>query len=157
MLVFKYTGFAVGSADALLRHLGLRAGLVPPALALPMGLSFFTFRVLGYIIDCYRGALPPQRSLLQFATFVAFFPTLLAGPIERAPLISSGSSRTAPSVPTAANLADGLSLFVLGLFNKIALADALTLYVDKVYAAPASLRRPHPRGGHLRLRLEDLL
>jgi len=74
---------------------------------------------------------------VRFAMFVAFFPKLLAGPIERASRFLAQLA-TRPKRPTAADLSDGLSLFVVGLFKKVALADYLSLYVDKVYSAPGS-------------------
>jgi D-alanyl-lipoteichoic acid acyltransferase DltB (MBOAT superfamily) len=137
LLYFKYAGFTAESLNAALPHLGFAARLVTPTVLLPMGLSFFTFRVLGYTIDCYRGHVAREKSFLRFATFVAFFPTLLAGPIERAShFLHQITGR--PKAPSKGDLADGLSLFVVGLFKKVALADYLSLYVDKVYSAPAS-------------------
>ncbi len=137
LLYYKYGVFGVESWNAAAARLGLKLGLTVPAIALPMGLSFFTFHALGYTIDCYRGAIPPERNPLRFATFVAFFPKLLAGPIERAghflPQLASRLKR-----PTTGDLADGMSLFLVGLFKKVALADYLRLYVDRVYAAPDS-------------------
>jgi D-alanyl-lipoteichoic acid acyltransferase DltB (MBOAT superfamily) len=134
---FKYAAFGVESVNAAMARLGLQGALGVPAVALPMGLSFFTFHALGYTFDCYRGTIKAERSLVRFATFVAFFPKLLAGPIERAsrflPQVAGGAKR-----PTASDLSDGLSLFVVGLFKKVALADYLALYVGKVYAAPGS-------------------
>ncbi len=137
LLFFKYAGFAVESLNAVLPRLGLATSIAAPAVLLPAGLSFFTFRLLGYTIDCYRGDVERERSFLRFATFASFFPTLLAGPIER----SSHFLRQAaggPRRPNGSDLADGLSLFVVGLFKKVALADFLSLYVSKVYAAPGS-------------------
>jgi D-alanyl-lipoteichoic acid acyltransferase DltB (MBOAT superfamily) len=137
LLYYKYARFTVESLNVALPHLGMTAGLALPSVLLPAGLSFFTFRVLGYTIDCYRGSVEGERSFVRFATFVAFFPTLLAGPIERAShfLRQAGRDRRAP---TGADLAEGLSLFIVGLFKKVALADYLSLYVDKVYSAPGS-------------------
>jgi D-alanyl-lipoteichoic acid acyltransferase DltB (MBOAT superfamily) len=134
---FKYAGFAVESLNAALPHLGLAAPIAAPSVLFPAGLSFFTFRLLGYTIDCYRGHIARERSFLRFATFAAFFPTLLAGPIERAShFLRQVAAR--PRRPTTSDLADGLSLFVVGLFKKVALADYLSLYVGKVYSAPGS-------------------
>ena len=133
LLSFKYAGFAVESLNAVLP----RAGITVPSVLLPAGLSFFTFRLLAYTIDCYRGSIECERSFLRFATFASFFPTLLAGPIERAshflPQVTGGPKR-----PSADHLAEGMSLFVVGLFKKVALADYLSLYVGKAYASPGS-------------------
>ena len=137
LLCYKYAAFAVESSNTALAHLGLRAGLRVPSLLLPAGLSFFTFGALGYVIDCYRGHTKAETSLVRLATFVAFFPKLLAGPIERASHLL-GQFAPRPKVPTGADLADGFSLFLVGLFKKVALADYLSLYVAKVYSAPGS-------------------
>ncbi|MGD0112888.1 MAG: MBOAT family O-acyltransferase [Armatimonadota bacterium] len=133
LVFFKYSRFAVESLNAVLPH----ARIAVPSVLLPAGLSFFTFRVLGYTIDCYRGGIEREKSFLRFATFASFFPTLLAGPIERAShflrQVTGGPRR-----PTANDLAEGMSLFVVGLFKKVALADYLSLYVGKVYSSPGS-------------------
>jgi alginate O-acetyltransferase complex protein AlgI len=136
LLCYKYGAFWMGSLNAALPRLGVKATLPLPAWVLPAGLSFFTFHALGYAIDCYRGTIKAERSVLRFATFVAFFPKLLAGPIERASHFL-GQLAPRPKRPTTLDLADGLSLFVVGLFKKVAVADYLSLYVDKVYSAPA--------------------
>jgi D-alanyl-lipoteichoic acid acyltransferase DltB (MBOAT superfamily) len=89
---------------------------------------------MSYTIDCYRGSIEREKSFLRYAAFVAFFPRLLAGPIERARNLLPQLHKT-PAV-SKQDVADGLSIFVVGLFKKIALADYLALYVNKVYAAP---------------------
>jgi D-alanyl-lipoteichoic acid acyltransferase DltB (MBOAT superfamily) len=137
LLYYKYGVFGVESWNAAAARLGMKLGLTVPTILLPAGLSFFTFHALGYSIDCYRGHLQAERNPLRFAVFVAFFPKLLAGPIERASHFL-GQLAPRPKRPTATDLAEGMSLFVVGLFKKVALADYLSLYVDKVYSAPDS-------------------
>lgn len=134
--MYKYSAFATGSLNVVLARLGWRAAVKVPSLLLPAGLSFFTFGAVGYAIDCYRRTVKPERSIVRLATFIAFFPKLLAGPIERASHFL-GQLSPRPKRPTGADLADGLSLFVVGLFKKVAIADYLSLYVDKVYSYPA--------------------
>jgi D-alanyl-lipoteichoic acid acyltransferase DltB (MBOAT superfamily) len=102
---------------------------------LPVGISFFTFQSMSYTIDVYRGNIPVERSLLRFATFVSLFPQLVAGPIERASNLLPQLRKT--PVITGQDLAHGASQFLLGLFKKVALADYLAPYVDRIYAAPA--------------------
>ncbi|MBM4050341.1 MAG: MBOAT family protein, partial [Planctomycetes bacterium] len=75
---FKYNGFAIQNLNAL----GL--AIPDPGVALPVGISFYTFRSLSYTIDCYRGQLAREPSFIRYAIFVSFFPQLVAGPIERA-------------------------------------------------------------------------
>ena len=137
LLYYKYGVFGVESWNAAAARLGMKLGLTVPTILLPAGLSFLTFHALGYSIDCYRGHLQAERNPLRFAVFVAFFPKLLAGPIERASHFL-GQLAPRPKRPTATDLAEGMSLFVVGLFKKVALADYLSLYVDKVYSAPDS-------------------
>src|SRR5690606_35176085 len=81
---FKYTGFFVEAAGDIASLFGANSLAAPLRLALPIGISFYTFQSLSYSIDVYRGRLSPEKSLLRFALFVAFFPQLVAGPIVRA-------------------------------------------------------------------------
>ena len=133
---FKYAGFFVDSLSQLLAQAGL--SIPPPSLqvVLPVGISFYTFQTLGYTIDVYRRRIEPERSLLDFALFVAFFPQLVAGPIERA-------SRLLPQIANPrrvdlAGLTDGAWLVLWGLFKKVVIADNLSRLVDAVYAPGAS-------------------
>jgi len=107
---------------------------------LPLGISFYTFQSMSYSIDVYRGDAQPIRSFVDFACFVSMFPQLVAGPIERAKNLLP-QLQSAPKI-TRHDVADGLSLFVVGLFKKVALADYLALYVDPVYAAPGEHQAP---------------
>jgi hypothetical protein len=107
---------------------------------LPAGLSFLLLQSIGYVIDVHRGTVPREKSLLAHAAFVSFFPRLLAGPIERA---GNLLPQLRTSVPvTLRDFTDGLSIFVVGYFKKVALADYLALYVAKVYATPGEFRAP---------------
>lgn len=138
--VFKYGAFIIGNVNGLLAALGLSAALPAPGRLLPAGLSFFLFQSIGYVIDCYRGTVTREKSFIAHATFVAFFPRLLAGPIERAGHLLP-QLHEAPRIKVD-DFTEGLSLFVVGLFKKIALADYLALYVAKVYAAPGEFQGP---------------
>ena len=82
--LFKYFGFFVSSFIDLLDLFGIQANYYSLSIILPVGISFYTFQTLSYTIDIYYGKLKPTNNLLNFATFVAFFPQLVAGPIERA-------------------------------------------------------------------------
>lgn len=97
-------------------------------------MSFYIFKSISYIIDLYRGNIEREKNFINFAVFVSFFPILLSGPIERSgPLLSQIRN---PSKIKGTDLTDGLSLFITGLFKKVALADQLGLYVDKIYQTP---------------------
>jgi len=144
LLFFKYAGFLVANLNALFAQFHLPLTLADPATLmpfgfdylLPVGISFFTFQSLSYTIDFYFGNVQRERSLLRFATFVCFFPQLMAGPIERARQLLPQFQRF-PEVRLR-NFTDGASLFLVGLFKKLALANYLSLYVERVYEHPES-------------------
>ncbi|HUP14568.1 MAG TPA: MBOAT family O-acyltransferase, partial [Acidimicrobiia bacterium] len=137
---FKYWDFFVDSAVVLLGRVGLEGHLGTLGILLPVGISFYTFQTLAYTIDVYRGTIEPERRLDVFATYVAFFPQLVAGPIERA-------HRLIPQLwdldrPTAREqIRDGLWLIGRGIFRKMAIADAVAPYADAVFADPSDQSR----------------
>ena len=139
---FKYGEFAVESLNAVLVHVGVPVAIPPPgallpeglAYVLPVGISFYVFQSMSYTIDFYRGKVERETSFIRYAAFVSLFPRLAAGPIERARNLLPQLRRT-PTLHLD-DVTDGASLFVVGLFKKVALADGLALYVNKVYAAP---------------------
>ncbi|NOY26816.1 MAG: MBOAT family protein [Oligoflexia bacterium] len=128
--VFKYANFGLSEAARLLSLLGV--DVMPPALSivLPVGLSFYTFQSMAYTIDVARGA-EPTRRLRDVLLYIAFFPQLVAGPIER-------SGRLMPQLlrqddPNAADLRVGLELFAWGLFKKAVVADNLAPLVERAF------------------------
>lgn len=131
---FKYFGFFVDSAVALLASLGLEAHRPTLAIVLPVGISFYTFQSLSYTIDVYRGTLRATRSLLDFALFVAFFPQLVAGPIVRAVDFLPQLERKTVFNPAAVRPA--LVLLLVGFFKKAVVSDNLALHIDRYFAAP---------------------
>lgn len=145
---FKYARFIIENLNALFASCHLSARLPDPstlmplgaAYLLPVGISFFTFQSLSYTIDFYRELIPRERNFLRFATFVAFFPQLMAGPIERAGHMLPQFFHF-PKIRLQ-NLTDGLSLFLVGLFKKLALANYLSLYVERVYENPRQFEAP---------------
>ena len=131
LFTFKYIGFAADAISDGLQWLG--AGMRVPHLdvLLPVGISFYTFQALGYTIDVYRGTIKPERSLPTYALFVAFFPQLVAGPIERARnLLPQFHSR---HTFDGGNVIEGLKLMVWGYFMKLCVAENVASYVDAVY------------------------
>ncbi|MCY2951876.1 MAG: MBOAT family protein [Planctomycetota bacterium] len=129
---FKYYGFFVDSAVAALTRLGFQAHLSSLKIILPVGISFYTFQTMSYTIDVYRGHVPPARSLLNFALFVAFFPQLVAGPIERATALLPQFSR--PTIITWPGLSSGTYLICSGLFKKVVLADNAATVVQWMFS-----------------------
>jgi D-alanyl-lipoteichoic acid acyltransferase DltB (MBOAT superfamily) len=132
--IFKYAGFITAQANELLGLAGSADRLRPPGFLLPVGISFFTFQSMSYAIDYYRGYIEREPSFVRFATFVSLFPQLVAGPIERSRNLLLQLHRLPPI--NRHDITDGLSLFVVGLFKKLAIANYLALYVDPIYAAP---------------------
>ncbi|HUU19853.1 MAG TPA: MBOAT family O-acyltransferase [Sedimentisphaerales bacterium] len=137
---FKYGGFVTDNLNLLLSSLGIPYTLPAPGILLPIGISFYIFQSMSYTIDYYRGKIERETSLIRYATFVSLFPRLVAGPIERAKNLLPQLHKT-PRV-SKQDITDGLSLFVVGFFKKVALADYMALYVDKVYDAPEQFQAP---------------
>jgi len=140
LILFKYVGFIADNINVLLSSLGTSYVIAPPGFLLPAGLSFYLLQSIGYTIDVYRGHTKRETNFLAYATFVSFFPRLLAGPIERANHLLP-QLHDNPRV-TLRDFTDGLSIFVVGYFKKVALADYLALYVTKVYDAPEQFQAP---------------
>ena len=135
LATFKYLGFFIGEFAALMERLGFNASMPVLQIVLPVGISFYTFQTIGYVVDVYRGKVPAARSVLDYALYVAFFPQLVAGPIERAGhLIPQFQKRR---VWNTAAFESGLQLAMWGLFKKVVIADNLAPYVDAVYTNPA--------------------
>jgi D-alanyl-lipoteichoic acid acyltransferase DltB (MBOAT superfamily) len=153
---FKYSGFITANVNVLLQRLGTPLRLPDPvsypndflglvgashdwffqSVLLPIGISFHTFQSMSYTIDASRGKIQTERSFIRFLTFVSFFPQLVAGPIERASNLLPQLQKT-PTI-TRQDITDGLALFVVGFFKKVALADYLSRYVDPIYASPSA-------------------
>ena len=134
---FKYTGFMVDSFISLSNGLGMSFSRVTLEITLPVGISFYIFQSLSYSLDIYRKQLTPDHSLLDFATFVAFFPQLVAGPIVRAKefLYQLEAERKF----CASDFEQGLIRFLTGLFKKVFIADNLAVYlVDPVFSSPGT-------------------
>jgi alginate O-acetyltransferase complex protein AlgI len=136
LAAFKYFNFFVASFIELGSRLGLHLRWEPWHIILPVGISFYTFQSISYSIDVYRGHVTPPRRFLDFALFVAFFPQLVAGPIQRA-------THFLPQViePRRVELdqvARGAFLILYGLFKKTVIADGLAETVNAVYNSTGS-------------------
>jgi alginate O-acetyltransferase complex protein AlgI len=134
---FKYWDFFLGGATTVTASFGLDWAGPALAVVLPVGISFYTFQSMSYAIDIRRGHLEPCRSLLDYATFVSFFPQLVAGPIERA-------TRLLPQIQVERRFPDGdaiasaLALIGAGLFRKVVIADTMAPIVADGFGAGAS-------------------
>jgi D-alanyl-lipoteichoic acid acyltransferase DltB (MBOAT superfamily) len=137
LCLFKYYNFFVDTVAAAVGADPTSGGWLHVHLLLPVGISFYTFQSLSYTVDVYRRHMPPERSLLKFALFVAFFPQLVAGPIVRAIDFIPQLHREPQQDSRGFNR--GLALIFQGLFKKVIIADLLaTLGVDAVFADPTS-------------------
>jgi alginate O-acetyltransferase complex protein AlgI len=128
---FKYFNFFVDSAEVLLRQMGFHPHVTTLNVILPVGISFYTFQSMSYIIDVYRGVLKSERNFLTYATFVAFFPPLVAGPIERASHLLPQLKR--PSDMTLDRFYAGSYLIGWGLFKKVVIADNVAVVADACF------------------------
>ncbi|MCY4021564.1 MAG: hypothetical protein OXG39_19350 [Chloroflexi bacterium] len=132
LIVFKYFNLFSAAASDVAGILGIPHEARLLHVALPVGISFYTFQSMAYTIDVYRGRLPACQNLGTFALYVAFFPQLVAGPIERATnMLPQFVRKLAVDYD---RIVDGLRLVLWGLFKKLVIADRLAIYVDAVYS-----------------------
>ena len=126
LFVFKYLNFTVNNLNALLGvHLEL------PAIALPIGISFYTFQILSYVIDLYRGQVEVQRNFFWLALYVCFFPQLIAGPIVRYQTVEQEIRERRETLDDAVA---GAKRFILGLGKKVLLANGTAALAELIYA-----------------------
>ena len=137
LIVFKYLGFFVESFVGLLNVFGLHVNTLTLNLILPLGISYYTFQMLGYTIDVYRKQFPATRDLLSFLIFTGFFPKLVAGPIERASNLLPQIQREREF--NTAQARDALRQMLWGFFKKVVIADNLAAPVDEIFTHYASL------------------
>lgn len=148
---YKYYGFA---ADTLAGLLG-RQVLPMRDIALPLGISFYTFQAMSYVIDLYRRRIEPQKNWFLLALYISFFPQLVAGPIVR---YTDVQAQLRSRAVTAQSFAFGTKRFLYGLAKKVILANCFAAKADEVFALDPA-RGGHRRGlaGGALLRAADLL
>lgn len=132
LLVFKYYNFLNDSISSGLASVGLQFALPGLNWAIPVGISFFTFQAVGYILDVYHGRVKAERNLLDYLLFVSFFPQVMSGPISKA-------DELLPQIKTPHKFdyeqgKQGLKYLLWGMFIKLVIADRLGLFVDTIYA-----------------------
>ncbi len=135
LCVFKYFNFFTANLAALLHALHLDVPVPVLNIVLPAGISFYTFQSIGYVVDVYRGQIAACRSFRDYAVFVAFFPQLVAGPIQRAGHLIAQIQR--PRTIGPAVVCDALILLVWGFFKKLVIADNVAVTANKVFALAA--------------------
>jgi D-alanyl-lipoteichoic acid acyltransferase DltB (MBOAT superfamily) len=131
LFLYKYANFILDSVGSVASYFGMEAPKIVLDLVLPVGISFYTFQTLSYVIDVYRGEVKPERNFFFYALFVSFFPQLVAGPIER-------TGNLIPQLKEAHkwdkdNALKGAKHMIVGFFKKICVADLLSVYVNSVY------------------------
>jgi len=134
---FKYFNFFIGSAAEVLEAVGLSSNMPVLRVVLPVGISFYTFQTMAYTIDVFRRRCEPTRDPIAFGVYVAYFPQLVAGPIERAQnLIPQITKERRIDLE---HLYSGALLVLIGLVRKVAIADAVAPEVNRIFANPADL------------------
>ena len=131
LFLFKYFNFFVISVSDILSSISIKWHPVTLKLLLPVGISFYTFQTMSYVIDVYRGDIKAEKHFGYYATFISFFPQLVAGPIER-------SENLLPQIKQRCQFdeqkaSDCLKLMLWGYYKKVVIADTLAPYVDMVY------------------------
>lgn len=130
---FKYYNFFIDNVEWLFRGLHLDPSTFHLNILLPIGISFYTFKGISYCVDIYRSEIFPAHSYVDFAGFIAFFPALLAGPIDRASnLLRQFSEKRKPTLDQTIR---GLHLILYGLFKKVVIADSVVRTVNSVYGS----------------------
>ena len=132
LLYFKYLNFFAESFAELLSAIGFKATWTTLHIVLPIGVSFFTFKLISYIIEVHREHIEPCKDFIEFATYIAFFPTLLSGPIDR-PNTFIPQLRRSHSLDYV-QAVDGCRQILWGMFTKICIADHLALVTDSIWA-----------------------
>lgn len=140
LAVFKYYNFFATQFQQGFESLGLHINVTLLHVALPVGISFYTFHGMSYVFDIYRGLQKPVRSFIDYAVFVSFFPLLVAGPIERANHLLPQVQK--PRFFEYAQALEGCRLILWGLFKKVVIADAIAEVIDPIFASYDTYNSP---------------
>ena len=131
LFYFKYLDFFAESVATLASHLGFHISWTTMHLVVPIGLSFFSFKLMSYVLDIYNGKIMPEKNFFNFANYIAFFPTILSGPIDRPKAFLK--QLTIVRVFTTDNFLIGFKRVLWGMFLKMCIADRLDLYVSAIF------------------------
>ena len=134
LVFYKYFDFILENINAVLEKCNMQLVSNPFDIILPVGISFYTFQALSYTVDVYRKEVEPEKNPLKYALFVSFFPQLVAGPIERSKnLLNQVKNIENIKVWNYDRVANGFILMVFGMFQKMVIADRVSIFVDTVY------------------------
>ena len=131
LFYFKYLGFCIDQFSALFESIGIKTNISTFNIIMPLGISFFTFKLIGYVIDVHREYIKPSRDIVAFGAFIAFFPTIMSGPIDRPseflPQLDKGRKADIK------NISEGLKRILWGMFMKMCIADRVFGYTEAVF------------------------
>jgi D-alanyl-lipoteichoic acid acyltransferase DltB (MBOAT superfamily) len=128
---FKYYNFFIDSFSELLTEIGFQPHIWTLRIILPVGISFYTFHGLSYVLDIYNEKIKPTKNIIDYSSFVSFFPLLVAGPIERATHLLPQLQQ--PRYFNSSNATDGLRQILWGLFKKVVIADNCAVVVNNIF------------------------
>lgn len=131
LIFFKYINFICESLMEMIPCIGFQIQLPGLNLAIPLGISFFTFQAVGYLMDVYYQRVPAEKDFLTYALFVSFFPSIVAGPINKASLVIPQLKSIRPYF-IYSKAVEGLKMILWGMFMKVVVADRLAIYVNQV-------------------------
>jgi len=131
---FKYANFAVSNLNSFFSVFGIGPLFLPPV-HLPIGISFFTFQAISYVIDVYKQKAPVQRNIINLGVYIALFPQLIAGPIVR---FSHIAKEIVVRAASRQDFAEGVRRFLFGLAKKMLIANSMALVADKIFSFPTS-------------------
>jgi D-alanyl-lipoteichoic acid acyltransferase DltB (MBOAT superfamily) len=138
LLLFKYFNFFNDSLRSAFKYFNIFYGIPYLDVVVPIGISYYTFKALSYVIDVYRGVVKPESNLLIFSLYVSFFPQVMMGPIDRAKsLIPQFHEKHTFDYE---RIADGLKLMLWGFFKKLVIADRIAILVNVVYNNPTNYK-----------------
>lgn len=134
LVFYKYFDFLLENVNAILSKVDGQLVSNPFDIILPVGISFYTFQALSYTMDVYRGEVEAEKNPLRYALFVSFFPQLVAGPIERSKnLLNQVKKIEEIKLWNYNRVVNGLIQMIWGLFQKMVIADRISIFVDSVY------------------------
>ncbi|MHC5861909.1 MBOAT family O-acyltransferase [Nostoc sp.] len=136
LAIFKYFNFFSDSLHTVLSHIGLSTNITTLKIIAPLGISFYTFKIISYFVDIYQGNCQVEKSFLKFGVFYTFFPILLTGPIVKAGFFIPQLEYD--KIPTWNQIILGIELILWGFFKKVVIADSLAVVVNLEFADPTA-------------------
>lgn len=132
LFIFKYSGFVIDNVNKIMNWNASMEGLMEFDILLPVGISYYTFQVIGYILDIYRYNILPEKNFLKYALYVSFFPKMVSGPIERSNNLLQQLQM--PICFNVENVRKGLLTMASGLFLKVVAADNIAVVINPVFS-----------------------